>query len=345
MQGGIPMNDFTALATALSDHAPCGISVEYEPEFLALEEEAQGKPEVEYGDILSPATPPNWNSVKALALPLAQRTRDLRIALYLTRAELNLRGISGLAAGLMLIETLIEQHWDQVHPQLDADDDHDPQLRVNVLAGLCDNQGLLHDLRVAPLVSSAALGTFSLRDIELASGELVGSVGAEVSSLAAIEVAFHDVGPAALANTAAALDDSMARSHRIEQLLTERVGVARSVHLSTLPALLARASGWVKRHIPAQSAAGEGAPFAADAATLATGTPALRGEINSRDDVRRMLDKLCTYFATHEPASPVPLLLQRARKLVDKSFVELLKDLAPEGLAQLKLVSGPRDDD
>ncbi len=55
-----------------------------------------------------------------------------------------------------------------------------------------------------------------------------------------------------------------------------------------------------------------------------------------------MLDKLCAYYAQHEPSSPVPLLLQRAARLVDKSFTELLQDLAPEGLGQLAQISGVR---
>lgn len=338
------MDDFAGLATPLNDDAPCGISVEYDPEFLALEEQALGKPEVEYGSTLTLATPPNWITVKSLALSLAQRTRDLRITLYLTRAELNLSGISGLAAGLTLIETLLEQHWQQVHPQLDADDDHDPQLRVNVLAGLCDDQGLLHDLRMSPLIRSAALGNISVRDIDLASGELASPADTDVPSLAAIEGAFQDVGPEVLAETAAALDDALARSRRIEQLLTEKVGVAQAIDLSALPTLLKRAVDWVKRHLPEQPAVEEGVEPGIAPAAGAPIAPAPRGDINSREDVRLMLDKMCTYFATHEPASPVPLLLQRARNLVDKSFIELLQDLAPEGLAQLKLVSGLRDE-
>jgi type VI secretion system protein ImpA len=36
----------------------------------------------------------------------------------------------------------------------------------------------------------------------------------------------------------------------------------------------------------------------------------------------------------------VPLLLARARGLIDKSFVDLLKELAPEGLTQLTQVIG-----
>ncbi|HWW69918.1 MAG TPA: type VI secretion system protein TssA, partial [Duganella sp.] len=68
------------------------------------------------------------------------------------------------------------------------------------------------------------------------------------------------------------------------------------------------------------------------------------GAIANRAAVTRMLDTACAWYAAHEPASPVPLLLRRARKLVDMSFIELLQDLAPDGLGQLAQVSGVRDE-
>jgi type VI secretion system protein ImpA len=62
--------------------------------------------------------------------------------------------------------------------------------------------------------------------------------------------------------------------------------------------------------------------------------------VNSRQDVIRLLDKICAYYQRHEPSSPVPLLLNRARRLVDKNFMEILEDLAPEGLGQARQVGG-----
>lgn len=338
------MEDFSALTAPLGADAPCGISVEYDPQFLALEEQALGKPEVEYGSTLTLATPPDWVRVKSLALLLAQRTRDLRIAVLLTRAELNLNGISGLVIGLKLIETLVDQQWQHVHPQLEADDNYDPRLRVNIIAALCDDQGLLRDLRMSPLVISVSLGNISIRDLDLATGELISPDGTEVHSLAAIEGAFQEVGAIALSETLAALEDALAHSRRIETLLTEKVGVEHAVDLSALPALLIRASEWIRRHLPEQAVAGESvSPGTVDSTNI--GNPeSSRSEIRSREDVQLMLDKMCAYFSKHEPTSPVPLLLQRARKLVDMSFIELLQDLAPDGLTQLKLVSGLRDD-
>ena len=49
------------------------------------------------------------------------------------------------------------------------------------------------------------------------------------------------------------------------------------------------------------------------------------------------------YYERHEPSSPVPLLLKRAKRLVAKDFMEILRDLAPDGVDQAERISGPSD--
>ena len=64
------------------------------------------------------------------------------------------------------------------------------------------------------------------------------------------------------------------------------------------------------------------------------------GEIRTRDDVVRTLERLCDYFRKHEPSSPVPLLLQRAKSLVAKDFLAILRELTPDGVAQAEVIVG-----
>jgi type VI secretion system protein ImpA len=70
------------------------------------------------------------------------------------------------------------------------------------------------------------------------------------------------------------------------------------------------------------------------------GVAASNGRIQSADDVRRRLDELCDYYARTEPSSPIPLLLRRAQRLVGKTFVDLMQDLAPGGISELRVISG-----
>jgi type VI secretion system protein ImpA len=340
-----PVVDLGALAAPFSDGAPCGDDLEYDPAFLELEQAALGKPEVQYGNTITAAEAPDWQAVKRLALELAGRSRDLRIAVYLTRALLNLHGVAGLAAGLALVAELLETRWEDVHPQFNPHDSNGPLIRVNVLASLCEPVSILRELRDVALFKVRVHGGVSLRDIDIASGELSGPAGREPPSLAAIEAALREAGQEMLAALEACLQQAYELTIRIEQVLTDKVGAARALDMGGLAAMLRRAGDFVRQR------SGGPAVAAVDAAAAnltapagAAAVPAAPAEIASFDDITAMLDKMCAYYAAHERSSPVPLLLQRARKLVNKDFTELLKELAPDGLNQLAQVSGVRGD-
>lgn len=339
------MNDISpsamaALAAPLDALQPCGANLEYDPQFLAFEEAMRDKPEVQYGSTVTPAAPPDWKAVHGMALALMERTRDLRVAVGLTRALLVLDGVPGLAAGLSLLAALLDGQWEQLHPQLDADDDGDPTLRVNTLAVLVEAGGVLRQLRDAPLVDARAVGVFSLRQIE-AAGEPDPEGDGQAPSLAAIAAALSAAPTGQLAATHAALEDAGASVRAIESVLGAHLAPGMELDLAPLSVLLGRAAAQLQPHLAA--AGGQAEPLAA-ADAVAPGAPRAAGEIASRADVVQVLDRLCSWYARHEPSSPVPLLLQRARGLVEMNFTELMQELAPDGLGQLSQVSGIRQE-
>jgi type VI secretion system protein ImpA len=73
--------------------------------------------------------------------------------------------------------------------------------------------------------------------------------------------------------------------------------------------------------------------------------PAASGEIQSREDVVRMLDRITEYYNKNEPSSPVPLLLQRAKRLVSADFMSIIKDIASDGAQQADLLLGSKNDE
>lgn len=327
--------------------APCGVDLEYDPDFIRLDAELQGKPEVQYGDTISAAIPPDWKVVHALAFDLSQRSRDLRLAVAMARSVMHLQGITGFAAALQLIEKLLETRWDTVHPQLDPDDDHDPILRVNTISALVDRNSILGELKSMPIVASRAHGRFSLRDIDISSGDLQAGADDVRVSMAVIDAAFMDVDESELQKTHAALVAAHEAAARIEAVLTSHVGNARSVDLSALVKVLKRLLDFVGvRHAQRNPAIDRGQVFNSSHGSLSdqanASSAVVSGEIANRQDVLRMLQKLNEYYARHEPSSPIPLLLQRAERLIDKSFVEIMMDMAPDGLSQVYLISGTR---
>jgi type VI secretion system protein ImpA len=87
---------------------------------------------------------------------------------------------------------------------------------------------------------------------------------------------------------------------------------------------------------PGAAAGGEGQPGGAAAGF--TG-----GVINSRQDAIRALDAVADYFRRNEPSSPIPMFVERSKRLVAKDFLEVLADIAPEALPVARSAGGLKD--
>ena len=64
------------------------------------------------------------------------------------------------------------------------------------------------------------------------------------------------------------------------------------------------------------------------------------GPVQNRGDVIKRIDEVCQYYNLSEPSSPVPLLLTRAKRLVNLDFFSIVKDLAPDGEGQVSSIIG-----
>lgn len=342
------------LLAAVSADFPCGDDLEYDADFLQLERDAQGRPERVMGDAVQAAEPPQWRAIEQSCSALLQRSKDLRITHFLVQANLALHGLPGLAASLELIRDLLGEYWLYLHPQLDAADDNDPTVRVNALAGLtCDTNIAL--LRDAVLVRSRAFGPVTLRAALHAAG--VQHFASEQLSAEELGAALRDADPEQLAQCRQALQLAREALDSIESRVNDQVGSASGVDLSALRQPLRQ----VQQVLADYSPEGAAAPLDASAdetapspqhdpqptasATAAAPRPATRpGEVNSRDDVLQSLDRLLQYYARHEPSSPLPVLLRRAKNLVNADFATIVRDLIPDGMSQFENLRGPEND-
>jgi type VI secretion system protein ImpA len=339
--------DIDNLLQPISDEEPCGPNLEYDMDYAAMESAARGKPEQQYGDTIIPGEEPNWREVQQLAFELAQRSKDLRIGCLLARAALANHGLPGFAEALELIRGYLERYWATVHPQLDPEDDNDPTLRVNTISSLGDVATTVRALRLVPMVSSRPLGQFSLRDLHMATGEILPPLNAEAPELSTIEAAFMECDLDQLRGTAASVRQALDHAEAIERVVTEQVGAARAVNLENLRNTLREIDSVMNAHLSRRDVgvaleASFEQPVREAAAADGASAPAARltGEIRSREDVILALDKICQYYDRYEPSSPLPLLLKRAKRLANKSFLEIVKDLTPDALAQIQALGG-----
>jgi len=335
--------DVESLLQPVSENASEGEDLEYDPAFGEMTRAAEEKPEQQMGEAVIEAQEPDWREVRDRAVDLLSRTKDLRVGVYLAGALCHTDGLIGLNDGLSVVRGLLERHWDTVFPQLDPDDDNDPTMRVNALLGLTAADSMLQGIRVAPLVSSRALGRYSLRDVEIATGVTPAAPDEEnLPETAAIDAAFMDTDLEELQATALAVEEAMDNAVAIDSVLTERVGAGQAPDLSALPAALKGCRVVLSEKL-AQRGVGAAEAQVAGSAEVAK-AEAAPGEVRSREDVIRLLDKACDYFERHEPSSPVPLLLRRAKRLVSKDFMEILRDMAPDGVQQAETIGGLEDD-
>ncbi|WP_322027268.1 type VI secretion system protein TssA [Burkholderia sp. BCC1977] len=333
------------LADVAAD-APCGANLEYDADFMQLQERATPRAEQQYGDTVIPAETPDWRAVERLALALGERTKDLRVAACLARSWTEQHGIPGYADGLAVVAGLIERWWDDLHPRLDADGEPDPTPRMNALAEVAGAHECARAARRQPLFD----GGPSVRDAERvldgrdeAGGPAAGSRDGLVAALStarddgrvpidAVRAALH-----ALDAIRAHVTDRLGSEWAPEASDTEKA-LQRIVRELPEPAPAVRPSA-PDGSIPVTPAASGAAPAAVPNALAWRDA-----EVTSRDDVRLGLDKMCRYFELHEPSHPAPLLLRRAQRLLALDFYEIIRDLAPESLPKLDLLSGERSE-
>jgi type VI secretion system protein ImpA len=327
----------------------CGEDLEWDNDFLEMTQAAAGKPGTQFSDDKD-AVPPDWRAVQRLAEGLFERTRDVRVAVYWARAQVHLESAATVADSLRLVHGLLERYWDDVHPR---PDDGDAYARVNALNDMASAAGLLGDLRQGLVISSRSIGELRGRDVEIALGMLEPRDGESTMSPAQIEQMLRD----AVAEDPALRQfpqRAATRLGQIDELMKERVGYGNAPDLQHLTALMSGLQGLM----PADEAeAGEAGAGGFDDGGDDTGAVAtaprrgaargagLAGSVDSREDALRAIDMVCAYLERTEPTNPAQFFLRRARKLVDKNFLELVRELAPESLDQVARIMGVSSDE
>ena len=368
------------LLIEISPDSPCGENLEQNFVFAQLESEAKIIPERQMGDVIIPEKSPDWRKICETSLTLLERSRDLQVAMYLTCGLIQTEGFSGLDNGLTLINGLLQTFWDDVYPQTDPDDDY-PVLRMNTLATLNDDKKIIEPLQNLPLTKSK-LGEFSWNQIETVKSKLeaLSHISQEsyleslkksndkdaprtieeakinaTNYLGTIEAAFNETSLNHLKEQNALIKHALEQTNAILAISSDKAGAGNAPDISRLINLFKSILKLLDEKIKLKEAtplAPEGSDeenldgLSTSDGLIKTGVKAVKGNgIQSREDVIFAIDSICKYFEKYEPSSPVPFLLQRAKKLLSMNFMEILKDLTPEAVSQAENICGVKKTD
>lgn len=332
----------------IRDDMPCGLDLEYDPEFVVLSAAVATRYDAQYGDFVSAPEPVNWTDVARDCQGLMMRTRDMRLAVLYTRCSTRLKGAAGLGEGLSLLAGWLTEWPGLIHPQPDVDEDRSValEIRMNALQSLTDADGLLSDLREVALTRSTAT-RLQVRDVErafahprpadaLAPESVIRQIQElrlqHPDTLAGFDVALESM----------AIIEAWSREH-LEQHMPDFSALSRLLELFKV-----RAGDHAiePESTPVDSVLVECTTSEEVATTLEIsektgGESALEptvqptpGTVIDRQAALNLMRKARHWFEQHEPSSPIPVLLRRAEQFVGKTYGEVVKAIPIELLAQ-----------
>lgn len=353
------MLDIDALSRPVDDSEPAGQDLEYSG-VAELERFAAGTPGVidPKSQELVGAEEPNWRKVAEMSTELLGKTKDLRVAAWLTRAELANRGLPGLSDGLKLIATLVETFWESLYPKLDRDEGDDPIERMNVLANLspdpsqsygsASTEALLRALRSAPIVESREVGRYTVRDLDYMLGRMQPPEGQTAPAAGLLVAAWKTGDPVANQEKRDGIAIGLASIQAIVRLFSDHSG--QRPNLDLLQQTLRRVGEFyaaqdAEAAAAAAAAAGDGAEGDGSDGEIgggnaAGGKPPRSGGLASRADAVRILQQVAEFLRKAEPSSPAPMFVDRAIKLLQMDFNAIVKELMPDSRDRIEMLGG-----
>ncbi|MGK2231237.1 MAG: type VI secretion system protein ImpA [Colwellia sp.] len=343
----------------LSEENVCGINLEDDSSFQNFFFTAQGTPERYDGENTLPAEKPDWRALKTEALSFLEQTKDIKLISVLTQAVLNTEGIEAFSLCLRGLSALINEEWESFYPPLD-EDDGDPLERISGLAYLNDDF-IVKSLKSTPMAAVKGLGHITLESIDDA---VSGNSNADFS-LSQIKGIFQKINSEELQLLHNSLTYSLESLLSINQCFIDRAGYEYTVNFErttdVIQQLLAALEKYTDVALEQEYEKHEENTSSADDETNEQGSanqqqssnvrntsePLLKskGTVESRADVEKCLKLINDYYTRYEPSSPIPVLINRALKLVNKDFMEIMKNLYPDALPALRELGGMNDDE
>jgi type VI secretion system protein ImpA len=324
----------------------------------------EDNPQLPMGQWERPLKRADWPAIEAKCIDmLALRSKDLQIAVWLVEAWMRQHGFDGLRQGLRMLDALLRAYWDDVHPQIEADEaaqgnvDHDLDARLAPLEWL--NESLSASLRVHTVLVSVDAGKpmpvtladwerMTIREMapELPAGRNQAPAEVGLTRADVVDGVFHL--QAELVWMETAVEDCQDVLAAIVEFLRARLAALApnlgklATTLESARRVLAQLHDSVAQALPDDELLQDDALISEDDADAAramldsdrrdaidrriTGGPLWR----NRTEAYATLEMLADYLAEIEPHSPTPFLIRRAVNWGRMSLPEVIAEIIRE---------------
>jgi type VI secretion system protein ImpA len=333
-----------ALLAPISDANPCGADLAFSPELDAIARARQfDDPSLAQGEWVTELKEADWGFVvDRCARLLAEQTKDLRLAVWLTEAAAKRHHLRGLAEGFRLLAGLCERFWDLgLYPEADGGDQ---EQRIGNLAWILSRTRTL--VREIPLTEGRG-AAYSTVDFEAARRRAAAGDADTPPRLADMEAAKRSASTAFIESMRADAEACLDALAQLERVADERLGQDSPGFSQARDAVQA-----LLHMLPAPAAAPQPAapveePGSATAAPPAVAAPqpphaVVAGAIRSRADAIAQLRTIAKFFRETEPHSPVSYFAEKAAAAGEQDLHTWLRSVIKDegALAHLEEMLG-----
>ncbi len=327
--------DIQNLLKSISTESPCGPDLEYDHDFLKMSQSLESPQESIVGGVTQ--KDPNWNEIASLAEALFLRTKDLRVAIALSRAWTHKSGLTGLVSGLHLVNDLLALYWQEIHPCLDIEDENDPTRRLNVLSEIGSYEIFVRD--VQSIMITFPLVKISIRDILIILGKIsTKNVSVEYTQ-AQIEEMFRSQDNAPVIQSLSHdLTEILKTLQEIQAFLKQKINEALLPDFKKLSATLESILFLCNNLTTSNQNVNQVEHSLVEEGRVMDNKISSHEEVCNREDVTRVLEKVCKYIERTEPTNPVSLIIRLAQTLMTKNFLEIIEAIPPEDMKVFKKI-------
>jgi type VI secretion system protein ImpA len=282
-----------------------------------------------------------WRDVLSVGQQaLATQSKDLEIAAWMTEALVRIHGLPGLTAGARLIAGLCDAYWDAGFPRPDEDGLEVRASPIDGLSGSTADGTIMQPLRRLPMFRRAdgtGMSVYLWEQAEQAAGlpddKREARYAAGTPELPTLQAEAR-LDKAYLTGTWQDATTALQAWRELGSIVDTRFG-SEAPSLRKVTNLLEQLLGVVTRlggeptADPVADTAVAGDAAAAGVTTGAAGGGG-RGELRTREDALRELDRIADYFRHAEPHSPLAYTLEEAVRRGRMSLAELLMEVLPD---------------
>lgn len=341
-----PVLDFDALLAPISEDSPSGESLRYSGIYDEITEARRADDALALGDWQSELKTAEYRKVIDLATDaLANKSKDLQIAAWLSESLTYQHGFVGLRDGLKLLSGLQESFWDTLHPEIDEGDMEGRGNAISWMDAQC-----AFAVKKLPITQGAGYSYIDWQDAkrfqrpnnydsleteardrvdyELAQAEKDGRVNAELWKKARSQTRRQFC-----EETNYAIDECWSAYRELNNVLEEKFDRNQIPSMPELSKALEAVHDQVKKILSdkrleepdpsddAEYSNGE----VGEAGTAGRGGGG--GAVTGRADALKKLSEIASFFQRTEPHSPVAYLVQRAVKWGNMPLDTWLRDV------------------